>query len=424
MKKMHSYFLKSFGCQMNSADSEFIAGLLIARGFSQAKDVKTADIVIVNTCSVREKAENRALAQIREYASVKKKNALLWVIGCMAQRAGEELKEKIPAIQRIIGATEVEFIEEKIDEYLSPLGSFGVISHNIQSQWSSFLPVMRGCDNFCSYCVVPLVRGREHSVKSDELCKQAKKIISNGASEIVLLGQNVNSYKDENYDFADLLTKLSKTEGLKRLRFTTSHPKDLSRKLVETMRNSDNICKHIHLPVQSGNTEILEKMNRKYTREQYLEKIAMIREIIPDCDITTDAMVGFPGETIEQFEETISLFEEVRFSYAFMFAYSQRSGTAAAKEENQIPQKEKMRRLAKLVEVQNAIVKEIYSSMVGREAEVFFTFEQDKKNVCSWLGQDFGVKRVLADVKQDLGGKIVKVKIVKSSGMTLIGELL
>jgi tRNA-2-methylthio-N6-dimethylallyladenosine synthase len=408
---------------MNGADSEFIVGLLVARGFVQAKNAQNADVVIVNTCSVREKAENRAVAQIQEYAAIKKKDALLWVIGCMAQRVGEELRQKIPKINRIIGATEIEFIEEKIDEYLLPLGNFDILTHNIQSQWSALLPIMRGCDNFCTYCIVPFVRGREHSISLTVLCEQAQKIVDNGASEIVLLGQNVNSYKDKSMDFAELLAKIAQTRGLKRLRFMTSHPKDICEKMVKIISETPNICRHIHLPIQSGSSEILEKMNRKYTREQYLEKIAMIREIIPDCDITTDAMVGFPDETQKQFEETLSLFEQVRFSYAFMFAYSQRTGTAAAKEQNQVPQKERLRRLAKLVELQNNIVKEIYSTIVGRELEAFFTLEQNKKNAHSWAGQDFGAKRILVDTDENLGGKIAKVKIIKSSGMTLVGEL-
>jgi tRNA-2-methylthio-N6-dimethylallyladenosine synthase len=431
---MPKYFLRSFGCQMNSADSELVVNLLISRGFEQENDVKKADVIIVNTCSVREKAENKAFVVIQEYASIKKKAALLWVIGCMAERVGEDLKKKIPKISRVIGATQIEFIEEKIDEYLMPLGNFGLdtnpaLPQNIKNDWSSLLPVMRGCNNFCTYCIVPFVRGREHSVKSSEIFEQAQKIVDNGASEIILLGQNVNSYADGNSgamvaDFSDLLAKVAETKGLKRLRFMTSHPKDLSEKLVRTISETPNICKHIHLPVQSGNTEVLEKMNRKYSRGQYLEKIAMIKEIIPDCDITTDALVGFPGETTEQFEDTISLFEQVKFAFAFMFAYSPRVGTVASKDENQIPQKEKLSRLAKLVETQNNIIRDFYLTQVGKEFEVLFTLEQKKKGVNSWVGQDFGAKRILVDTNENLGGKIAKVKITKSSGMTLVGELI
>jgi len=420
---MPKYFLRSFGCQMNSADSEFIVNLLISRGFEQENDVEKADVVIVNTCSVREKAENKAFAVIQQYASIKKKGALLWVIGCMAERIGDEIKNKIPKISRVIGATQIEFVEEKIDEYLLPLGNFSALPQNIQSEWSSLLPIMRGCNNFCTYCIVPFVRGREHSVKSAEILEQAQKIVNNGASEIILLGQNVNSYADENLDFSDLMAKVAEIKGLKRLRFMTSHPKDLSEKLVRIIAKTPNICNHIHLPVQSGNSEILEKMNRKYTREQYLEKIAMIKEIIPDCDITTDAIVGFPNETEEQFLDTISLFEQVKYAFAFMFAYSPRVGTTASKADNQIPQKEKLIRLAKLVETQNNIVRDFYSKQIGKEFEVLFTLEHGKKGAHSWVGQDFGAKRILVDTNENLGGKIAKVKITQSSGMTLVGEL-
>jgi len=420
---MLKYFIRSFGCQMNTADSEIVVNLLIPRGFTQTDDVEKADVIMVNTCSVREKAENKAIAVIREYAATKKKGALLWVLGCTAQRIGDELKQKIPKISQIIGATQIEFIEEKIDEYLSPLGTFNALPQSIKSEWSSLLPVMRGCDNYCTYCIVPFVRGREHSVKSSEVLEQAQKIVDNGASEITLLGQNVNSYADGNFDFSDLMAKVAETKGLKRLRFMTSHPKDLSEKLVRTIAQTPNICKHIHLPVQSGNTQILEKMNRKYTREQYLEKIAMIKEIIPDCDITTDAIVGFPSETQEQFEDTLSLFEQVKFAFAFMFAYSPRVGTSASKDENQVPAKEKSARLAKLVELQNSIIKDFYSQQIGKEFEVLFTLEQSKKGANSWVGQDFGAKRILVDTNENLGGKIARVKIIQSSGMTLLGEL-
>lgn len=420
---MPKYFLRSFGCQMNSADSELVVSLLVSRGFEQENDVEKADVIIVNTCSVREKAENKAFAVIQEYASIKKKGALLWVIGCMAERVGEELKRKIPKISRVIGATQIEFIGEKIDEYLLPLGNFSALPQGLQSEWSSYLPVMRGCNNFCTYCIVPFVRGREHSVKSAEILEQAKKLVANGASEITLLGQNVNSYADELTDFSDLMVKIAETSGLKRLRFMTSHPKDLSEKLVRTIAETPNICKHIHLPVQSGNTRVLENMNRKYSREQYLEKIAMIKEIIPDCDITTDALVGFPGETQKQFEDTVSLFEQVKYAFAFMFAYSPRVGTVASKDANQVPQKEKLARLAQLVEVQNNIIRDFYSKQIGKEFEVLFTLEQKKKGVHSWVGQDFGAKRILIDTDENLGGKIAKVKIIRSSGMTLVGEL-
>jgi tRNA-2-methylthio-N6-dimethylallyladenosine synthase len=408
---------------MNSADSTIIKSLLITRGFTQEDKAENADVIIVNTCSIREKAENRAFAVIQEYAAIKKKDALLWVVGCMAQRIGEELRKKIPSISQVIGALQIEFIEEKIDEYLLPLGNFNVVPRKIQSRWSSYVPIMRGCNNYCSYCIVPFVRGREHSLKSEEICSQAQKMVDNGASEVVLLGQNVNSYNDGTSDFSDLMAKVAKTNGLRRIRFMVSHPKDINIKLVQTISETPNVCKHIHLPVQSGNSTVLEKMNRNYTREQYLEKIAMIREIIPDCDITTDALVGFPGETDTQFADTLSLFEQVRFAYAYMFAYSPRVGTAASEYKSQIPQKEKLQRLAKLIEVNNSIVKDIYLDTVGQELDVLFIMEQDKKNTHSWVGLDFKAKWVLVDTNENMGGKIAKVKVLKSSGMTLVGEL-
>ena len=421
------FYMKTFGCQMNVSDSEMLAMLLTERGFSETENEREADLIIVNTCSVREKAEVTAERKIIEFAQRKKKAALLWVVGCMAERVGKELMERIPAVSRVIGAPEIEFIEDQIDTYLAPLGTFSPNQEKLKSEWSSFLPIMRGCDKFCTYCIVPHVRGREHSMPAMMIVEQVKDLVARGAKEVTLLGQTVNSYydKDSDTDFADLLREIHAIEGLERIRYTSPHPKDISRKVIETMAELPKVCNHIHLPVQAGSTKILKRMNRTYTADEFLDKVDLIRSIIPDIDITTDVMVGFPGETEEDFQKTVDLFEKVRFTSAFMFAYSPRKGTGAANYKDQVPHEEKVDRLNRLVELQTAITKEEYGKMVGKEVETLLTLHQTKKKNKEphWLGQDYGYKRVLLNSSDStLGGEIVKGKVVKSTGMTLVIE--
>ena len=419
------YYMKTFGCQMNVSDSEMLATLLKERGFSSTESEYDADLIVVNTCSVREKAEVTAERKIVEFAQRKKKGSQLWVVGCMAQRVGEELIKRIPAITRIIGAPDMEFLEEHIDNYLEPLGKFSFNDKPKESKWSTFLPIMRGCDKFCTYCIVPHVRGREHSIDVETIIKQVKELVASGTKEITLLGQTVNSYSYEGVDFADLLELVSDIDGLERIRFTSPHPKDISNKVIEAMGRLSKVCNHIHLPVQAGSDVILKRMNRSYTSGEFLERVEQIRAILPDVDITTDVMVGFPGESEEDFEATMNLFKKVRFTSAFMFAYSQREGTGAAKYKDQIPHEVKVERLNRLVELQTQITKDHYATMVGREVETLLTLHQKGKNGREdhWLGQDYGFKRVLLN-SQDLSleGKIIRGQVVKSTGMTLVIE--
>lgn len=408
---------------MNVADSEMLAEALSTRGYALTSSFKDADLLVINTCSVRERAEKRALARITEYSRLKEKagkRQVIWVVGCMAERLGERLKELVPGIDRIIGATKMEHIANNIDDYLEDSSTFYTKKKGA-SPVSCFLPIMRGCDNYCAYCIVPFVRGREHSVAMDILKIKTGEIVEKGTREIVLLGQNVNSYRDGGSDFPDLIRKLHYVDGLERIRFTTSHPKDLSEKLINTIAELPKVCKHIHLPVQSGSTRILGLMNRKYTREDYLRLIERIRTAVPEADITTDVMTGFPTETDRDFEQTVSLFKDVRFTTAFMFAFSIREGTAAGKMDGQIPQNVKKERLNRLVEIQTEITKKHYEEMTGRTVSALFCRRQDRGDRF-WMGQDYGSKRVLLNCDEDMAGMILNVKIVKSTGMTLIGE--
>ena len=418
---MLSVYIETFGCQMNVADSNMLAGLLMERGYLPAREAAGADLIIVNTCSVRERAENRAKVRLSHYADNKKPFQQLWVVGCMAQRLGDTLQQEIPEIDRIIGAESLEFIADDIDAYLSGHTEPFKAEKEIAGGVSAFLPVMRGCDNFCTYCVVPYVRGREHSIPAEKLHKSAEKLVAGGTKEITLLGQSVNSYNDNSNDFADLISQLHSIKDLKRIRFTTSHPKDISNKLIKTIADLPKVCHHIHLPIQSGSTRILKRMNRKYTKEQYVERIDFIRNLISDIDITTDVMVGFPGETEEDYQQTLSLFEQIKFTKAFMFAYSLRLGTKASSMKNPVPDKIKIERLNKLVTLQTEITKKYHHEKVGKTVEVLCTQRQFRKDK-AWMGQDNGCKRILLSCEDNLAGMILKVNIVRTTGMTLIAE--
>lgn len=418
---MPSVFFQTFGCQMNISDSDELQGMLLQRGFVTSQSPDTADLIIVNTCSVRENAEKRALARIYEFTRKKKRGASVWVTGCMAQRLGDKLKESIPGIDLVIGARKIDQLDEILDKSLEefPPAEFGNSLN--ESSTGDFVSVMRGCNNFCAYCIVPYVRGPEKSIPDFEILETVEKKIAEGKKEITLLGQNVNSYDYNGIDFPALLERVASVNGLRRLRFTTSHPKDLSDKLIKVISGNSNICKHIHLPVQAGSDRILNLMNRRYSSSHYMSLIDRIKQVIPDADITTDLLVGFPSETEEDFLRTMELVEKVRFTTAFMFAYSVREGTEAAKMQDSVCKEEKIERLNRLITLQTKITKEIYDAAVGRELEVLVNGRLEKRER-AWIGQDNGCKRVLLSCDGLQAGMILKVKAVRSTGMTLVCE--
>jgi tRNA-2-methylthio-N6-dimethylallyladenosine synthase len=420
---MPTVFFQTFGCQMNVSDSDELLRALAMRGYLPVADADAADLIIVNTCSVRERAEERALARITEFAAKKRsrsrKNTKLWVIGCMAERLGESLKTQIRGINAVIGARELENPEAVVQKYC---GSSTDEKSPIARGVSEFVPIMRGCNNYCTYCIVPYVRGPEQSISAADLVRAIENRVERGVKEITLLGQNVNSYDDHGVDFSELLRGIANIDGLDRIRFTTSHPKDFSEKLIIAMAEQPKVCHHIHLPVQAGSDRILSLMNRCYTREHYLSLIAMIRKHLPDADITTDLLVGFPSETEEDFAATLSLVEKVRFTSAFMFAYSVRAGTKAAQLVDDVPRAEKLGRLNRLITVQNAITRSFYDGMVGRFCEVMLYGPLEKADSGFLRAQDFGGKRVLLPCTDAKAGTILRVRIARSSGMTLIAE--
>ncbi|MGA2505881.1 MAG: tRNA (N6-isopentenyl adenosine(37)-C2)-methylthiotransferase MiaB [Chitinispirillaceae bacterium] len=419
---MPSVYFQTFGCQMNVADSDALLRALAARGYEPVTSPDNADLIVVNTCSVREHAEVRAQQRIAEYAGIKKKrpHARLWVIGCMAERLGETLTKKISGIDAVIGAPELGDAEAAVQRYLDK-DEYGAAVPVAQGV-SEFVPVMRGCDNYCAYCVVPFVRGRETSIPAGDIERTVQLRVQAGVREVTFLGQNVNSYNDHGIDFPDLLRRIAAIDGLLRVRFTTSHPKDLSEKLVRTIAETPTVCRHVHLPVQSGSDRILSLMNRRYTAEHYCSLIESIRKLLPDADITTDLLVGFPSETDADFAATLKFVEQVRFTAAFMFAYSARQGTAAAELEDDVPRETKIARLNRLIKLQTEVTRSIYGKMVGQTLAMMVYGRLEKRGGEFLKGQDMGCKRILipcADVK---AGTILQVRAIRSSGMTLIAE--
>lgn len=376
---------------MNVSDSEVVLTILGKVGYSLCDSISQADVILVNTCSVRDNAEQRILGRLDVFRLEKKKRdgVIVGVLGCMAQRMKEELL-KHPVVDIVAGPDSYRNLPAMIDNAarygkqmdttLSRVETYADILPTRMDKGgvSAYISIMRGCNNVCSYCIVPFTRGAERSREPESILEEAKSLISNGYREISLLGQNVDSYRwtdPENgavtVDFADLLEKVALLDPRVRIRFSTSHPKDMSDKVLHTMARYDNICKHIHLPVQSGSSVLLEKMNRKYTREHYLERTGKIREILPDCSITTDVIAGFCSETEEDHALTISLFKEVRFDGAFMFQYSERPGTKASRRyPDDVPQQVKTARLNEIIALQNAISLERNRECIGKSFEV------------------------------------------------------
>ena len=436
------YNIITFGCQMNEHDSETIAGMLIERGYEQAGDRKDANIVIFNTCSVRENADKRFFGTLGQLKKLKKKNPdyIACVCGCMMQQQHiiDTVKEKYPWVDIIFGTHNIhrfpELLEnvynekQKVMEILEDREEIveGLPAHRLYRH-KAFVNIMYGCNNFCTYCIVPYTRGREKSRKPDDIIDEVKRLVADDVKEVTLLGQNVNSYKGENTDgsicdFADLIYRLNDVDGLERIRFMTSHPKDLSDKLIQAFVDCRKLCNYIHLPVQSGSSSVLKKMNRKYTREQYLEIVRKLRAAVPDITISTDIIVGFPGETEEEFEETLSLVKEVCYDSAFTFLYSVRKGTPAAEYEDQIPEDVKHERFNRLVDLINEGSAAKNALYEGRTEKVLVE-GMSKKNDDTLTGRTEGFKLVDFEGDKDMIGQIVDVEILHGRTFSLTGRI-
>lgn len=438
-KAAFTFHITTFGCQMNSRDSEKLQGILEAAGFEEA-DTEEADFVLYNTCTVRENANQRVYGRLGYLNSLKKKNPhmLIALCGCMMQE--EEVVAKIQKSYRfvdlIFGTHNIfklaELISERLDAKRMVVdiwkGTDRIVEELPTDRKFSFksgVNIMFGCNNFCSYCIVPYVRGRERSRNPEDIINEIKRLVADGVVEIMLLGQNVNSYGktlEQPVSFAELLTQADKIPGLERIRFMTSHPKDLSDELIEAMKNSKKVCPHLHLPLQSGSSRILKAMNRKYTKEQYLELVEKIRAAMPDISLTTDIIVGFPGETEEDFQETLDVVKKVRFDSAFTFIYSKRTGTPAAAMENQVPEEVVKDRFDRLL----SEVQKISAEVCGRDVHTVqkvLAEEPDSHEEGFLTGRLGNNTTVHFKGDSSLIGKIVDVYLEESKGFYYMGTL-
>lgn len=433
------YYIDTYGCQMNAHDSEKLAGILEMMGYKPASDKLDADIIVFNTCCVRENAENRIKGNIGAIKPLKEKkpSVITVVCGCMMQQPGvaQSIKKTFSFVDIIMGSGNAERLPELLFEVLSgrragfaPAQERGAITEGMPvkraRRESAYITVMYGCNNFCSYCIVPYVRGRERSRRSGDIISEAQRLAEDGCREIVLLGQNVNSYGKDcgEMSFAQLLRRLDKIDGIKRISFMTSHPKDLSDELIDAMAECRHIARQLHLPVQSGSDRILAAMNRKYTRGDYLALVRRIRERIPDIGLSTDLIVGFPGETEQDLEDTLSLCREVRFSSAFTFIYSKRSGTPAAGFPDQISSAVKKERIARLIETVEQCARQMSMECLGRTYEVLA--ESVSRRSGSMLsGRTSCGRTVTFKGEENMIGRFVNVRITQLKKNTLVGEL-
>jgi len=434
------YFLATFGCQANERDSEIISGLLTEKGYEPADKPEDADLILFNTCCVRKKAEDKVFSQLGRLKALKSKHpeVIIGVCGCMVQQEGiaEEIRRRAPHVDLVFGPHnlhELPGLLERLDRQKSAQVSVWPerreIVENLPSQrqypFKALVHITYGCDNFCSYCIVPYVRGRERSRKPEHIVSEIERAVADGVIEVMLLGQNVNSYgKDLRppMTFAGLLERIERVEDLRRIRYMTSHPRDFSDVLLETIARSSKVCRHFHLPVQAGSNRILKLMNRGYTREEYLLLLEKIRRLFPEASVTTDIIVGFPGETEEDFAWTLDLIERARFDSAFTFMFSPRRGTPAAAMEGQLSSAVKKDRLQRLMRLQNKISLEINRALEGKVVEVLV--EGRSKTAPDVLtGKTDGNKTVLFTGPEGLTGKLAKVLITRPQTWVLKGEL-
>ncbi len=429
-------YIETYGCQMNVADSEVVASIMEMAGYNLTETIDNADAVLLNTCSIRDNAEQKIISRLRALAAERRKRGrlLIGVIGCMAERVQQELVEK-HGVDIVAGPdayldlpalfASAENGQPAVNVELSTTETYrDVMPARIPGQTvSGFVSIMRGCNNFCSYCIVPYTRGRERSRPVDSILGEVADLRKRGFKEVTLLGQNVNSYLDGETDFAALISAVAEAAPDMRVRFTTSHPKDMSDAIIDAIASHSNICRHIHLPVQSGSNSVLKAMNRKYTREWYLDRIAAIRSRIPDCGISTDLFTGFHGETEEDFQETLSLMREVGFDSAFMFKYSERPGTLASRTmPDNVPEEVKIERLNRMIALQNELSAASNRADIGREFEVLVegVAKRSKEQMVGRTSQNKTAVFARGDAKV---GETRRVRVLDTTSATLICEL-
>jgi len=435
-----AFYLETFGCQMNVVDSERIVALLAEIGYEQTEDPEQAGLVLLNTCAVRDKAVRKAYGHLGCFKPLKERNPslIIGMGGCIAQQEGKQLLEEFPYLDLVFGTHNVhrlpEMVQQVADKHVrceetefldrdTRLQLFP--SRTGQEAFTRFVTVMQGCDNFCSYCVVPYVRGREISRPSSEVLEEIRDLASQGVREITLIGQNVNSYgnKEEGeLSFAELLEQVNAVEGIDRIRFTTSHPKDLSNELIDCFGRLDKLCKHLHLPVQCGSDNVLKAMNRGYTRQRYLEIVSRLHQVCPEIRLSSDIIVGFPGETEDDFAETMSLLEAVRYTEIYSFIYSPRKGTTAADMKDEFTAEAKQQRFNRMLDLQQEISRQTWEADVGTIQEILVE-GASKVGDGQMFGRSTWNRIVNFSGPAELAGTLVKVKITKAFRNSLLGEL-
>ena len=438
MKK--TYAIINYGCQMNESDSEHYAGQLLDLGYEASADYEHADVVVINTCCVRENAEKKILGKIGEMKRLKRENPdmVLCVAGCMAQEWGKKKKKKYPQVDLVLGTAHVNNFSSILQNHLAGHGRAESVYDDLaimpqefegsfvrKSSFAAWVPIMYGCNNFCTYCIVPYVRGRERSRSAEAICHEIEKAVALGYKEFTLLGQNVNSYgkdRGEEEGFSKLLELVDAIPGVERIRYMTSHPRDMSEAVVRTIAESQHICKNFHIPVQSGSSRIMKAMNRGYDRERYLKLVETIRRCVPDAVITTDLIVGFPGETEKDFEETLDLLRTVEYDDAFTFIYSPRKGTPAAGFGAQVPDAVKHERLDRLMALQNEICLKRNKRLVGRTLAVMVE-GPSKSNPAMLSGRTDGNDLVLwPKIRDHAPGDLVNVKMERAQTWLIRGK--
>jgi len=430
-----TFFLETFGCQMNEHDSEKVAGVLLSRGYRQVESPDSASLILYNTCSIREKAAQKVFSRLGEYRMKQGEGRIIGVLGCVAQQEGEEIFERAPWVSLVCGSASY----RKLPELLAQVEAgnrrvtgldtdtdetFETEMTRRDNPWRAYLTIIEGCDKACSYCVVPYTRGPERSRASDSILKEVRQLAELGYSEVQLLGQTVNSYADpapRKMRFSDLLLSVAEAPGIRRVRFTTSHPSDFTPDIVQAIDSEPKLCDHVHLPVQSGSTRVLRAMQRTYSREEYLEKIALIRGAKRTISITTDIIAGFPGETEDDFAETLSLLEAAQYDSMFSFKYSPRPHTPSLAMNDPIPEEEKSRRLAILQEKQREIQSARNAKLVGNSFEILVNGKSRREN--QWTGHT-SCHRVLnfTSQEQELLGTYVQVRVTGAGPNSLVGE--
>jgi tRNA-2-methylthio-N6-dimethylallyladenosine synthase len=431
----NTFYLETFGCQMNDHDSEKVAGVLLGRGYRQVDSIDAARLVLYNTCSIREKAAQKVYSRLGTYRKYAGEEKIIGVLGCVAQQEGEDIFERSPWVRLVCGSASYSKLPDLIRELESgnrrvtglhkdTEATFETEITRRDNPFRAYLTIIEGCDKACSYCVVPFTRGPERSRASASVIEEVRRLSDAGYSEIQLLGQTVNSYKDpsgKRMSFAELLVAVAAVQGIRRVRFTTSHPRDFGRDIVEAIDSTPQLCDHVHLPVQSGSTRILREMLRTYTREEYLEKIAMIREARRPISVTSDIIVGFPGETEDDLDETLTLLDAAQYDGVFAFQYSPRPNTAAQHMPDAIPEEEKGRRLARLMDYQREIQQARNDVHVGKMMEVLV--DNASRRPGNWSGRCSNNQMLnFTSPRENLLGEYVQVKVTGAGPISLVGE--